>query len=265
MTYDEFYRLARKEGIPIADIRVVFDGYFHVPFDRIGIDGDKIAPLAEKALEKLKIGYPANYLAGYIDILSTHILLNESTLIPRNETADFLHQYLLEKDLNHKRILDLCTGSGFIAIAIKKRYPEASVFASDISVDALKIAKHSAEINHADIQFLTSDFLEDINGKFDIIISNPPYIEEGSKNMYAPYEPELALYSGKDGMDSYRKIFGKLFDHLNPNGEAYFELESTNSLPVKKLFDENKKNPHYTSKIWKDSYGRDRYLLIQLA
>lgn len=261
MTYNEFFRKAKESNIPLADIRVVFNGYFNMPFDYLGIHGDEEAKGGDEVLEKLRNGYPSNYLAGYIDILSLHILLNESTLIPRNETADFIYNYLYQQNLSGKKILDLCTGSGIIAIAIKKKFPDAVVYASDISSDALAIAKESSEINNTDITFIKSDFLEDIHDRFDIIISNPPYIEEGSNNVDAPFEPRIALFSGKDGLDSYRSIFKSLSAHLNENGKAYFELESTNSMNTEKLFKKINKDRYHT-RIWKDSYDRDRYLII---
>ncbi len=262
MTYNEFFREAQKIGIPLADIRVVFNGYFHMPFDYIGIHGDDIAPNAEKVLCLLGQGYPSNYLAGYIDILSLHILLDESTLIPRNETADFIYNYLYQLDLSGKKILDLCTGSGFIAIALKKKFPNAEIYASDISEQALAIAEKSSVLNKTPIHFIRSDFLKDIHDSFDIIVSNPPYIEENSKDVSAPFEPKLALFSGVDGLDSYRSIFKELSPHLNKDGKAYFELESTNSENTKALFD-SIHSDKYSSKIWKDYYGRDRYLIIE--
>ena len=260
MTYDEFVRKAQNSGIPLADIRVVLDGYFKMPFDYLGIHGDEEAKDAEIVLQKLNDGYPANYLAGYIDILSLHLLLNESTLIPRNETADFIYNYLYNLDLNNKKILDLCTGSGFIAIALKKHFKDAKITASDISNDALSIAKQNAVLNDTDINFVKSDFLNDINDVYDIIVCNPPYIEENSLDVSAPYEPHIALFSGKDGLDSYRSIFKDLPKHLK--GDAYFELESTNSIKAKDLFVQINPNG-YKTEIWKDSYQRDRYLLIK--
>ncbi len=262
MTYNEFFREAQKIGIPLADIRVVFNGYFHMPFDYIGIHGEETAENAENALFLLKQGYPSNYLAGYIDILSLHIFLDESTLIPRNETADFIYNYLYKLNLNEKKILDLCTGSGFIAIALKKKFPKAEIFASDISKQALTMAEKSSKLNEAPIHFIHSDFLKDIHESFDIIVSNPPYIEENSNEVLAPFEPRLALFSGMDGLDSYRSIFKDLDSHLNKDGKAYFEMESTNSENTKSLFD-SMHSEKYSSSIWKDSYDRDRYLIIE--
>lgn len=265
MTYNEIFRELTAHQIPLADIKVIFDGYFHVEFDRLGILGDKEGISKENLnalLLKLKTGYPVAYLVGYTDILSLHLFLNEDTLIPRIETEDFIYSYLkFNYDFNHKKILDLCTGSGFIALAIKKIYKEANVYASDISAGALKIAKRNADYNHCNITFLESDFLKNIPDKFDVIISNPPYIEEDSKEVDAPFEPPLALFSGKDGLDSYRSIFKDLDSHLNENGISFFEMESTN---VKNTIDLLKSiQPNFKFKVMQDLYGRERYLEIK--
>lgn len=264
MKYNELFYLFQKENIPYPDIRVVFESYFHMPVDLLGIHGEEEVKEDYKSLlQKLKEGCPANYVAGYVDMLSLHIFLNEDTLIPRNETAQFIHEYIKDNiDLNHKKVLDLCTGSGFIAMAIKKYFPFAETYASDICKNALECAKKSSEFNHKEIHFFLSDFLKDTDEVFDCIISNPPYIEENSTDVMSPYEPALALFSGKDGLDSYRCIFKDLSKHLKKGGQAFFELESTNSQKTQELF--HAINPvGYQTEIWKDLYGRDRYLLIQ--
>lgn len=264
MTYQELFCLLQKKGIPYADIRVVFDSYFAMPIDRLGIYGNQEVNKDYKTIvSKLEQGYPANYIAGYVDMLSLHLFLNKDTLIPRNETAQFIHEYLKEQvNFNCKKVLDLCTGSGFIALALKKYFPDAIVYASDICQNALNAAKKSAEYNQLDVTFLRSDFLENIEGSFDYIVCNPPYIEENSPDVDAPFEPPLALFSGKDGLDSYRKIFKALPKHFTKKGEAFFELESTNSQKTKELF-LSMYPTGYDVSIWKDLYGRDRYLIIK--
>lgn len=264
MTYNELFYLFQKENIPYPDIRILFDSYFHMPVDSLGIHGfEEVKEGPKEVLEKLKAGYPANYIAGYIDMLSLHIFLNEDTLIPRNETAQFIHDYVKDHlDLNHKKVLDLCTGSGFIALAVKKYFPDSDVYASDICQNALECAKKSADFNNLKVSFFTSDFLKDTSDVYDVIISNPPYIEEDSKDVFAPYEPALALFSGKDGLDSYRSIFRDLPSHLKKGGSAFFELESTNSIQTETLFHEIHKEGFKTS-LWKDWYGRDRYLIVE--
>lgn len=260
MTYNQIFQILSQHNVPLADIKVIFDGYFHVDFDRLGILGDKRGPDdINDLLEKLDQGYPVAYLVGYTDILGLHLFLNEDTLIPRIETEDFVYSYLkYNYDFNHKKVLDLCTGSDFIALAIKNIYPDAEVYASDIVDNVLSIARKNADYNHLDVTFLKSDFLKDIHGTFDVIVSNPPYIEEDSKDVDAPFEPALALFSGKDGLDSYRSIFSDLDSHLNEEGLSFFELESTNSQATLELM--NLKNPGYEARIIQDLYQRDRYL-----
>lgn len=260
MTYHQIFQTLTEHNIPLADIKVIFDGYFHVDFDRLGIIGKENGPKdITPLLEKLDQGYPVAYLVGYTDILSLHLFLNEDTLIPRIETEDFVYSYLkYNYDFNHKKVLDLCTGSGFIALAIKKIFPDAILYASDIVDNALSIARKNADYNHLDVTFLKSDFLKDIHDTFDVIISNPPYIEEDSKDVDAPFEPALALFSGKDGLDSYRSIFTDLDSHLNQGGLSFFELESTNSQKTLDLM--HSKNPEYETRIIQDLYQRDRYL-----
>ena len=107
--------------------------------------------------------------------------------------------------------------------------------------------------------FIKSDFFNSITGCFDFIVSNPPYIEEDSKEVDAKYEPPLALYSGKDGCDSYKSLFSSLDFHLNKKGVSFFELESTNVERVLKIADDLL--PSYTKEVLKDQYERPRYLI----
>lgn len=264
MTYNEIYRRMRECGIPLADIKIVFDGYFHMPFDSIGIHGTDEGGKEEEIeslIKKLADGYPVCYLVGYCDILSMRIHLNSDTLIPRIETADFLYSYLRENYFFHqKKMLDLCTGSGFIALALKKYYPDCIVVGSDISDGALAMARKNAENLSMDISFMKSDFLKDIHEKYDVIVSNPPYIEENNPDVDAPYEPALALYSGKDGLDSYRSIFASLDEHLSKDGIAFFEMESTNVDKTVELLENIL--PSFQSEVILDLYGKRRFLKV---
>lgn len=263
MTYEQFFLSAKEAEIPLADIKVVMDACLPYGFDALGIHGKEEIPFNPSyLLQKLKDGYPANYLSGYIDIQKLHLFLNESTLIPRNETIQFVVEYLLKKNFSGKKILDLCTGSGVIALLLKKRVNDAFITGSDISQEALSMAEKSAFYNNLDVSFIKSDFLDSISDKFDIIISNPPYIPEDKEDVNAPFEPEVALYTKESGLYSYRRIFEKIKDHLTPDGSCYFELESTMAEKVKNLFlsfypDE------FSVSIWQDDYQRDRYLVCE--
>lgn len=265
MTYQELFKILLSKQIVLADIKDIFDGYLHVDFNRYEIIKDDTILNADitKLFSLLDKHYPVPYLIGYTDVLSLHLFLDESTLIPRMETCDFIKSYLKENfNFNNKTVLDLCTGSGVIALAIKKYFPNSKVYASDISLDALNIAKKNSEYNSLDVSFMQSDYLNDINLKFDYIISNPPYIEEDSQEVDAPFEPDLALYAGKDGLDSYRKILSELDNHLNDNGYAFFEIESTNYQNTLNLF--NSMLPKtYQIKLIKDLYNRERFIQVK--
>lgn len=263
MTYKNFLNLCYIDQIPLADIKTILEGVFSFPFYKIGSHGDEDGidtVFGMDIINKLKSGYPAVYLAGYDIIRDNKIYLNENVLIPRTETIGFIYGYIKDNyDFSNKDILDLCTGSGFIAIALKSLFPSANLTATDISTRALELAKKSAKENNKDIEFIKSDFLKNINKSFDILVSNPPYIEENSSDVDAPFEPSLALYSGIDGCDSYREIFKELPNHLNNNGLAFFELEASNAYKVEGLLHTIQKDI-FETEIIKDMENKPRYL-----
>lgn len=261
MKAEYFCRLRKQSSLPLADQRVILEGCFSSSLEEVRRNPDTEFDdvRAKDILNKIALGYPANYLAGYRDVQHRRLFLNEDTLIPRNETIWFVFDYLKNNySFNGRKVLDIGTGSGLIALGIKKSFPDADVLASDISSKALEEAKKSSEFNGIKVDLINSDFFSEIKGCFDIIISNPPYIEEDSKDVDAKYEPSLALYSGKDGCDSYRKIFSDLDSHLTPGGLSFFELESTN---VKRILDiADEKLPSYMKEVIADQYQRPRYL-----
>lgn len=255
-----------QQGVPLADIRDIFDDYLKMPFDDIGIHGDKEL-LSESEFnilfKKLATGYPVCYLTGICHVRHLDLKVTEATLIPRTETIAFLYDTIKNNyDFNGKSVLDIGTGTGLIALSIKDLYPESQVTAVDISREALAVAKANGISNHLTVDFRLSDYYSAVLETYDVIISNPPYIEEGSTDVDAPYEPALALYSGKDGMDSYRALLEGLEAHLNPEGIAFFELESTNSLPVLALAKE-KLGDGYVCELIQDMENKDRYLSIR--
>ena len=154
------------------------------------------------------------------------------------------------------KVLDLCTGSGAIAISIKKYLPEVQVFASDISKNALKIAQKNANNNKVKINFIESNMFENISETFDVITSNPPYIktEEIRKlSKQVQNEPKLALDGGKDGLDFYKIIAKEGPKHLNKNGVILMEIGYDQGQAVTNLF----KN----SKCIKDYAGNSRVVV----
>lgn len=173
---------------------------------------------------------PLQYLLGRQSFLGRDFFVNESVLIPRPETellAEKANQAL--KHLSgHPAALDLCCGSGVLAVSMALDVPNAAVTAVDLSADALAVAMHNAEQLHADVHFLQGDLFTPVQDmRFDVIVSNPPYIpSEECRTLQAEVmqEPMLALDGGKDGLDFYRRIAHEAADHLLPGGVLLLEV-----------------------------------------
>lgn len=192
--------------------------------------------------KKIADGYPLEYALGYTHFLGIRIKVTPDVLIPRPDTEHLIVEAEKMISGRHQKVLDLCTGSGCIAVSLKKRNPHISVTASDISSNALNIAKENARFNKTEIEFVESDLFANITEKFDIIISNPPYIMTDlilKLEKEISHEPMLALDGGVDGMDIYSGIEKELDAHLNKNGVALLEIEKQNEYTIpqfKELF-----------------------------
>lgn len=182
-------------------------------------------------------GKPLWYCIGDTDFYGYKIKVDERVLIPRPETELLVETALksIEKD---SKVLDLCTGSGAIAISVKKE-SDATVYASDISKDALALAKENASINDAQIDFIESDLLNDVDEQFDVIISNPPYIKSQDilslQKEVKDFEPIIALDGGADGLDFYKRIAKDCVKNLKPNGILLLEIGFDQTEQVKNL------------------------------
>ena len=191
----------------------------------------------KEAEELLKKNYPIQYLIGFVEFYNCQIEVNKNVLIPRYET-----EYLVEKSINLlktknvKKGIDLCTGSGAIAIALAKNL-KINMDACDISIKALEVAKKNALKNKVDINLFKKDILKDkIDGKYDFIISNPPYIKEWEyTSAETKYEPSIALYAKDNGLEFYKKILSFSKEILNPNGIIIFEIGDTLNEEIKKI------------------------------
>jgi release factor glutamine methyltransferase len=182
-------------------------------------------------IQRLKHFEPIQYIYGVAHFYKLKFKVNAHVLIPRPETEELI-DLILKQTSNHPlNIMDIGTGSGCIAISLASNLPNANVYAMDISEQALKIAQENAEMHQVKIQFLKQDvlILNELPEKFDIIVSNPPYVRELEKNeMHANvlnYEPKIALFvQDQDPLIFYRKIAALAFQHLNPNGLLGFEI-----------------------------------------
>ncbi|HPR17003.1 MAG TPA: peptide chain release factor N(5)-glutamine methyltransferase [Candidatus Cloacimonadota bacterium] len=181
----------------------------------------------EKMLERRSRHEPLQYILGETEFYGFPIKVNPAVLIPRPET-ELLVERIIKENPAVKSILEIGTGSGCIAIALKKLLPDTTVMATDISAAALQTARQNAELNHTEIDFIQADLWEIVTGKFDLIVSNPPYIppneyDELPAEIIA-HEPEKALLAEEEGMYFYRSILEKAKDYLNENGSIYFEI-----------------------------------------
>ncbi|OPX28984.1 MAG: protein-(glutamine-N5) methyltransferase, release factor-specific [Candidatus Cloacimonas sp. 4484_143] len=183
--------------------------------------------LIQKAVARNSKREPIQYILGETDFYGLKIKVDKSVLIPRPET-----EYLVEKIINDNEkpdsILEIGTGSGCIAIALKKHFSNSKIVATDISETALETAAINSEINDVIINFLQSDLFENVSGKFDIIVSNPPYIPKQEfeilPKQILEFEPENALLAADDGLYFYRAILEQAKKFLTKNGEIYFEI-----------------------------------------
>ena len=221
----------------------------------ISVSGGKIDKINALAKER-ESGRPLWYVLGTCDFYGYEFKVDERALIPRPETEELVETAigLLTAD---DCVLDLCTGSGCIAISVKLK-TNASVTASDVSEDALALARENAAALNADVNFIKSDLFENIDGKFSMIITNPPYIKsediERLQTEVRDYEPKIALDGGEDGLDFYRKIATQSKPRLFDGGVVLAEIGAEQGEAVKNLFEEN----GFTAKVFKDISGNDR-------
>lgn len=219
------------------------------------------------AIKDLKKEKPLQQIIGYTDFLDVRIDVNEHVLIPRVETEEIVQRVINEnKGRKNLKIADICCGSGCIAIALKKAFPDANIYAYDISEEALKKSKENAEKNKEKINFFKENILEskEKNQEFDIIVSNPPYVRESEKafmrNNVILYEPALALFvSDKEPLIFYEHLLKFSNQNLAKNGKIYMEINENLAKETELLF----KKFNYQTSVFKDLRGKDRLLLAK--
>ena len=219
----------------------------------------------DNAIKRLEQGEPIQYIIGNVNFYGNTIDVNNNVLIPRFETEELVEKTILKiKNKFDKKIhiLDLCTGSGCIAITLKKELL-CDVTASDISNKALDLAKNNALKNDVNINFIESDIFENIDNKYDVIISNPPYIsyDEEIDDLVYNNEPHLALFALNDGLYFYEEIIKNATNYLNDNFIIAFEIGYTQGDKITSLVYQYLKNVNVT--VEKDLQGRDRFLFIE--
>lgn len=219
----------------------------------------------KKALKKLEKNYPIQYLIGDVDFYGCKILVNKNVLIPRFETEELVDntiRYIKANFSGEVKIIDVGCGSGAIGITLAKELENAKVTCLDISDAALDVTRENAKRLNVSINVLKGDMLDYVNDKYDVVISNPPYIatDEEIEDIVKNNEPHLALYSGEDGMDSYRQIFSKIKNVINDKYLIALEIGCTQKDAVTAII--KKSLPDAVVTCTKDLSGRDRMIFV---
>ena len=216
----------------------------------------------------IKDDTPLSHLVGFEYFYDRKFKVTSDVLSPRMETEELVYKvidYIRKNNLTNIKILDLCTGSGIIGITLKKELEEfdVKILASDISSRALTVAKENASSLEADISFVESDLFSNIQDKFDIIVSNHPYIAHDDKKTIKEnvlnYDPHLALFADEEGMYFYRNIIEKSRPYLNEKGIMFFEIGYDQKEKIITLGENNK----FETVVYKDINGRDRIAVLK--
>ena len=225
----------------------------------------------ESGVKRLIEGEPLNYVLGYSYFYGYRLKVDEAVLIPRFETEELVGRVLSGYDEYFKdqkiNLADVGTGSGAIAIALKKEEDNLNVYASDISKEALEVAILNAQNNQADIRFFEGSMLKPLienNIKLDILVSNPPYIrnDEVVEHSVRDYEPNVALFGGDDGLKFYRMIFEDAHKVLKERSMMFFEMGYDQKENLTALASEF--FPSADINVYKDINNKDRMLVIKL-
>ncbi len=202
-----------------------------------------VAKEIEEAVEKRIKHIPLQHIIGETEFMGLTYKVNENVLVPRFDTEILVDKVVKYVGDEFYKILDMCTGSGCIAITVSDMCDNAKVIASDISKEALEVAKENNELNKTDVEFIQSDLFENVEGLFDVIVSNPPYIKtEEIENLMEEvklHDPRLALDAGEDGLKFYREIIKDSKNYLKENGKIFFEIGFDQAKGVSKLLEEN--------------------------
>ena len=225
---------------------------------------EKEKQFVEEIYQQLAAHKPAQYIIGHTDFYGMQLKVDERVLIPRPETEELVELILDENHEENLSVLDIGTGSGAIALVLSKNRPDWSVTAADISQEALELANENAKNQNLQIFLKKSDCFTEISEKYDIIVSNPPYIsredesEVGLNVLYS--EPHLALFADEDGLAIYRRIAEDAKDYLKDGGKIYLEIGYKQGQSVPELF--RKHFPEKRVRTLKDQFGQDRMVVV---
>jgi release factor glutamine methyltransferase len=220
-----------------------------------------------KLKNRILKGEPFQYVLKKANFYGLNYYINNNVLIPRPETERLVELTLSKLETKFKNkdldVLDIGTGSGIIALTIKRLKPEYNVDATDISTKALKVAKKNANTQTLKINFSKADIIN-TNKKYNCIVSNPPYLDKESRTTeksVKDYEPDIALFGGGKGLETYKKLFKKIKDNLKPEYLIAIEIGENQSKDLIKMINQDFNNPKI--EVIKDYNNYERYLFIE--
>ena len=228
---------------------------------------DSIINLYKESLKALNENRPIQYVIGHVNFYGLKFKVNENVLIPRFETEELVENiknYLEKKNITNPKILDLGCGSGVIGLTLKSFFKDADITLTDISDEALQVARENTSNLNLDVNFIKSDWFSNVKvDKYDVIVSNPPYIktDEEIEEIVKNNEPALALYGGADGLDCYRKILKDINKYLKDDYLIAFEIGYLEGRDLKELIKDTIPNSKVTIK--KDLSNKDRMLFVK--
>lgn len=255
---------------PLLKIRILVASVLNKPKEYIMAHSeDKLDEVHEKkileGIEQLMNYVPIQYITNNQEFMKLNFFVNQNVLIPRSDTEILVEEVINTYKNEPVKILDMCTGSGCIAISLKKYMQNSEVCGIDISKEALKVAQLNAKNNNVDVKFKCSDMFTDIKNKdFDVIVSNPPYIKTqviNSLDREVKNEPIIALDGGEDGLYFYKKIIKEAFNFLTDNGMIFLEIGYDQKDELIELINTDKR--YELVKTKKDLGDNDRIVVVK--
>lgn len=221
--------------------------------------------LLKREIKALEENTPLQYVLGNVNFYGNHFYVDERVLIPRFETEELVEntiKYINKFFTEPVDIIDLGCGSGVIGLTLEKKVSTKTVDLVDISSSALEVARKNCGNLNSNANIIQSDMFSAVNKKYDVIISNPPYIKtnEEIEDIVKENEPSIALYAGEDGLDCYKKILENIKEHIKEKSLIAFEIGMRQANDIQKLV--NKYLPDSKTEVKKDMSGKDRMFFI---
>ena len=264
-------KLLKEENIDEREARLLLAFALGIKSDDLGkyfeVD-DSTGEKYNKIIIKRKNHVPYSYITGNKEFMKLNFKVNENVLIPRADTEILVEEAInICKEFGDRQIsvLDMCTGSGCIAVSLAKYVENAKVIASDVSEEALQVARENAISNNVFVDFIKSNLFENINDRFDVIVSNPPYIKKAVIDTLdkevKDNEPMLALDGGEDGLRFYRAISNEAKEYLYENGYLIFEIGYDQAKEVEEILNQE---GYKNIRVIKDYSGNDRVVVANI-